>query len=179
MRWIILLTILAQPLSAQDCPPAADISGEMSEIMADLKVSRGTVEARRLSDRLWELWLVAPDAKAQGLLDLGMAARSQFDLSGARKVLDELVAYCPDYVEGYNQRAFASYLALDFEAALADLDIVLDRMPEHLGALSGKGLTLMGLGRHDEAQAALRAALALNPWMAERELLSEPLEQDI
>jgi hypothetical protein len=40
--------------------------------------------------------------------------------------------------------------------------------------LSGKALTLMGLGRDAEAQTVLRAALALNPWLEERALLVTP-----
>ena len=64
-------------------------------------------------------------------------------------------------------------LCAEVQAALADLDLALERSPRHVGALSGKALTLMGLGRADEAQAVLREALALNPWIPERGLLQE------
>ncbi|MEL7462256.1 MAG: tetratricopeptide repeat protein, partial [Pseudomonadota bacterium] len=87
--------------------------------------------------------------------------------------LNRLVDYCPDYAEGYNQRAFAAFLQADYDAALADLDLALDRSPTHLGALSGKALTLMGMGRNDIAQDVLREALALNPWLPERRFLIE------
>jgi len=93
------------------------------------------------------------------------------DLRNAVAAFDALIAYCPDYAEGYNQRAFARYLRQDFAPALEDLDAALARSPRHIGALSGKALTLMGLGRDREALATLRAALALNPWLSERALV--------
>ena len=58
-------------------------------------------------------------------------------------------------------------------------DRALEFRPRHLGALSGKALTLMGLGRHDEAQLLLREAVKINPWLAERRLLTEPAGQDL
>lgn len=158
---------------------APDHKAALDQIIAQLKVSRGTTEAGRLSDQLWELWTDAPDAKAQRLLDRGMARRIQADYAGSRAVLDELVTYCPDYAEGYNQRAFSSYLQRDYAAALVDLDQALAIMPDHIAAMSGRGLTLMGLGRHDEAQAQLKAALTLNPWLSERALITEPIGIDI
>ncbi|WP_234417161.1 tetratricopeptide repeat protein [Loktanella sp. Alg231-35] len=144
-----------------------------------MSASRGQGEAQMLSQQLWELWLDAPDALAQEMLDEGMSQRSIYDFLGARETLTRLVDYCPDYAEGYNQRAFASYLAQDFEAALADLNVALEIMPNHIAALSGKGLTLLGLGRDEEAQEALRAAVKMNPWLQERALLTEPMGTDL
>lgn len=147
--------------------------------MTELQAARGEGEARRLTIELWTLWTDAPDATAQQLLDEGMQRRSNYDFLGARNALERLIAYCPDYAEGYNQRAFASYLGGDYAAALEDLDRALEIMPNHVAALSGKGLTLLGLGRNEEAQEALRAAVALNPWLQERSLLTEPVGTDL
>lgn len=177
MKPLVFLLLSATPALA--CPAPPDHSDRMAEILTELKLSRGALEARQLSNALWQLWLEAPDARAQALLDDGMRKRSQFDLLGARDVLDELVAYCPDYAEGYNQRAFANYLRQDFAAALVDLDRALELQPAHIGALSGKGLTLMGLGRHAESQEVLREAVRLNPWLEERNLLVDPPGRDI
>lgn len=52
-------------------------------------------------------------------------------------------------------------------------------MPTHVAALSGKALTLIGMGRDKEAQIVLRAAHALNPWLSERRLLVEPEGEEI
>ena len=179
MRWIVAWIAFAGPGFAETCPAAPDHTARMAEIVRDLQASRTEPQARVLTQELWSLWTDAPDSKAQALLDEGMARRGVFDLIGARNTLDELVAYCPDYAEGYNQRAFANYLRQDFAAALVDLDRAIEIVPNHIAAISGRGLTLMGLGRHDEAQQALRDALELNPWLAERSLLDEPDGIDI
>jgi len=47
------------------------------------------------------------------------------------------------------------------------------------GAVTGKALTRIGMGRGGEAQEVLRTALAINPWLAERALLDEPQGEDI
>ena len=54
---------------------------------------------------------------AQELLDEGHATtRRSYDFLGARDTCwTELVEYCPEYAEGYNQRAFASYLRQDYD----------------------------------------------------------------
>lgn len=178
MKWILPF-VCAAPVWAQDCPPAQDFSAEMAVAVARLQSSAGPTEAAPLSQLLWDIWLVAPDQKAQGILDTGMRLREQGDFQAAVGVLDELVTYCPDYAEGYNQRAFASFLLNDFEASLADLDRAIDLIPTHVAALSGRGLALIGLGRQEDANASFQAALALNPWLAERRFIIEPEGTDI
>ena len=108
-----------------------------------------------------------------------MNARSSYDFLAALDAFNRLVDYCPHYAEGYNQRAFVNFLREDFAAALDDLDRALARRPTHVAALSGKAMTLMGLGRHDEAQLVLREALALNPWIPERSFLREPVGDEL
>lgn len=176
----LVLLALAGPVAAQDaCPPAPDREAERMGLMDRLCVAPDPVEAQRAMQDLWAIWTDAPDAAAQALLERGMTRLRAGDLDGASEALDDLVARCPDFAEGYNQRAFAAFLRQDFEAALPDLDRAIALSPEHLGALSGRALTLIGLGRDDEAQAALREALRLNPWMAERALLEGGLEREI
>ena len=175
MKNLIAFVMLAGPVWAQDiCPAVPDHTAERAQIMAVLAHARDVTEAQFMADRLWQIWTDAPDAKAKALLDEGMQLRLSADFAGSRRVLDDLIAYCPDYAEGWNQRAFAAFLAQDYPAALADLDVALGIMPDHVAALSGKALTLIGMGRNDEAQDALRAAVKLNPWLGERALLVEP-----
>lgn len=171
MRLIFAFCLFASPAFAEVCPSVDDQSARLADIYAALETSETEADARALSEELWSIWLNAPDSRAQRLLDLGMRKRSGFDLLGSRDTLDELVEYCPEYAEGYNQRAFSSFLRRDYNAALVDLDVVLEIEPRHLGALTGKGLTLLGMGRDDEAHDVLREALKLNPWLSERELI--------
>jgi len=178
-KLIFACLLVAPPVFAETCPAATDHSAALADIIAVLQKSETPVDAQKISNGLWELWTDAPDAKAQALLDEGMRQRSSFDLLGSRDTLDQLVEYCPDYAEGYNQRAFANYLRADYAAALVDLERTLEIIPNHVGALAGKGLTLIGLGRDAEAQVALKEAVALNPWLNERTLITEPDGTDI
>ncbi|MBE0412958.1 tetratricopeptide repeat protein [Yoonia sp.] len=171
--------IAAAPAFAQDCPPAPDHSARQDAIIAQLGQAKSEGDAFAISQELWALWFDAPDARAQAFLDEGISRRSGHDFLGSRDTLDALVDYCPDYAEGYNQRAFTNFLRQDFAAALHDLDQALAINPKHIAALSGKALTLMGLGRLDEAQDTLGAAVKLNPWLRERALLVDVPGTDI
>lgn len=100
-----------------------------------------------------------------------MTRRSGFDFFGALSDFDTLIAYCPDYAEGYNQRALVNFLRADYEAVLPDLDRAISLSPRHVGAIMGRMATLMALGRRVEAQIDLNRGLALNPWLPERALI--------
>ena len=174
----LLLLTLAVPAAA-DCPAPPDISEQQSRLADALRSAPNGTAARAIQNELWLLWTTAPDIEAQGMLDRGMALREGYDLAGSRAALNALVDYCPDYAEGYNQRAFTAFLQQDYGAALTDLERVLEMNPDHVPALTGLALTLMGLGRNDAAQGVLRDALRRNPWLAERALLSEPPGEEL
>ena len=172
MKYSIILSFLAVPAFA-DCPVGTDYSEEIVQIVGQMQSAPDEVTARVLSAQMWDIWLDAPDELAQSMLDDGLALLQMGDHMNSRAELGELINYCPDYPEGYNQRAFAAFLQGDYVAALADLDIAIALQPVHLGALTGKVLTLIALERRDEAQEVLRAALAVNPWLSERTLLDK------
>ena len=176
MRHAFAVLLLSCAPAWAACPPSADVGEAAAAVIERLRAAPDARAAQRISGDLWRLWTRAPDERAQALLDEGMGRREAFDLPGAARALDALVAYCPDYAEGWNQRAFVAFLRGDHEAALPDLDRALALRPRHVAALSGRGLTLIALGRIVEGQDDIRAALALNPWLAERRYLSlDPL----
>lgn len=168
----LTLALLVPPLSAvaDGCPAAPDHEAALGTLFSELDRVGSEGEAQILNNRLWALWTDAPDEPSQAMLDHGMRMRSSYNYLGALERFEALVNYCPFYAEGYNQRAFIRFLTEDYEAALPDLDRALDLNPRHVGALSGKALTLHALGRNAEALIALDAALDLNPWLAERHL---------
>ena len=175
MKHIVLTCLLPFLATAAlaECPSPPDIKAEQDALLEEARAAQNEMAARPIRQALWALWAKAPDEAAQALLDRGMSARSSYDFVAALDAFDRLVDYCPDYAEGYNQRAFVYFLREDFETALPDLDRALERSPNHVAAMSGKALTLMGLGRNDEAQDVLRDAVGLNPWIPERGLLQE------
>lgn len=171
MKYALLALLLASPALAETCPPAPDHAKALGDLVEVAKMAPDRAAGMAASDEMWKLWADAPDARAQELLDRGMARRESYDFDAAMEAFQALVDYCPDYAEGYNQRAFVNFLRQDYTAALPDLDAALARQPRHVAALTGKALTLHALDRQGEAALALRAALAMNPWLSERSLL--------
>lgn len=156
------------------CPAPADYTDELAILLTQVQQAESDREAQQITNRMWALWAQAPDEQAQAILDRGMRKRRSYDLLGALQDFDRLVDYCPDYAEGYNQRAFVNFIRQDYALALDDLDRALDLSPTHVAALAGKGLTLTALGRLEEGQEALRQALRLNPWLPERRMILPP-----
>ena len=173
MKHLALLAFLAAPAFADTCPPSPDTSAELGTLIEAIRAAPDEGSARPLSGKMWEVWLRAPDAAAQEILNQGMRQRNEFDMAGAKASFDRLVDYCPAYAEGYNQRAFTWYLVADYPAALVDLEAALRLSPNHVGAQSGRALTLMNLGRIEEARAQMLEALENNPWLSERALLAK------
>ncbi len=171
MKYAILALALSGPALAQTCPDAPDHSAALNGLIQSAQQAPDQTTGLQISNDMWQYWADAPDDYAQELLDEGMSRRESYDYDGAMVALDALIAYCPDYAEGYNQRAFVNFLRQDFAAALPDLDRAIALSPRHVAALAGRALTLVGLERKAEAALSLRAALELNPWLSERALL--------
>ncbi len=179
MRSILFALLMCSPAFAETCPPNPEIRDAETDVFRQLQALPNGNGAPPLSGALWALWTQAPDAWAQSLLEDGMSALRLGDYGHASQLLDELIAYCPGYAEGYNQRAFVHYLELDFASALPLLDRAEALSPRHLGVLTGKALTLIGMGRVTAAQIPLKKAVNLNPWLSERALLVEPSGTDL
>ncbi|SHJ38746.1 Tetratricopeptide repeat-containing protein [Shimia gijangensis] len=177
MKHLILPLVMAMmgaPVLASECPTPPDHSESLNMLIAQVQNAPDEHSARLIFNDMWSYWADAPDEIAQGILDQGMQKRAAWDLLGAREDFDTLVAYCPHYAEGFNQRAFVNFLRQDYVAALPDLERAIDLSPRHIGALSGRAMALIGLGRDAEAQDALAEVLELNPWLPERGLLKAP-----
>jgi tetratricopeptide (TPR) repeat protein len=179
MRLFLIALLFPSTLAAQTCPPLPERTSERVELMEAVRTAPDYMTSRGAANNLWQFWSTAPDEKAQALLDRGMSKRGSYDFDGARSAFDELIAYCPNYPEGYNQRAFISFLREDFAAALMDLERTVELAPDHIAALAGMALTLQRMGRVEASQKVLREALALNPWLPERNLLIEPKGEEL
>ncbi len=174
MRCIFLaLALLSGTMAWAECPPSPDHSSELAALFERAQSAPNQAAARVFNARMWELWSDAPDDAAQALLDSATTASRVGDYAGALETLNRLIEYCPDYAEGWNQRAFVYFLSEDYDAALPDLERADALNPKHLGVLTGVALTLIALGRDDEAQPWLERAVALNPWISERALLKD------
>lgn len=177
MRYVIAILLMASPAWAQTCPAAPNHSVRLAELIETVREAPNEMAARPISNEMWALWADAPDEASQEILDRGMKRRASFDLGGALEDFNRLVSYCPDYAEGYNQRAFVNFIRQDYAAALVDLNKALELSPTHIGAITGRAMTYMGLGQVNAAQADLRVAVGLNPWLSERHMLADPAQK--
>jgi len=142
---VVVLLCSTQVVSAA-CPAAPDHSAALETLAEQARAAPNEAAGQEISNQMWKLWIDAPNDQAQAVLDRGMTKRASYDLLGAIAEFDTLIAYCPDYAEGYNQRAFALFIQQNFAAALVDLDRALALSPRHVAARSGRALTYMELG---------------------------------
>ncbi|MEM9781206.1 MAG: hypothetical protein AAF899_01915 [Pseudomonadota bacterium] len=177
---LALALALLQPVAAtaQGGDAVAEARAErLDDLHGDLARSASPGEAERLATLIWQLWLRAPDAEAQALMDRALERRRAGDYDAAIAVLDELTAGWPGYAEGWNQRATLFFLQNRYGPSLADVAQVLALEPRHFGALAGRAIILFRQGRDDDANRALLEALRVHPWLAERGLLDPGYEE--
>jgi len=178
-RWLtaLILAFYAPVAQAQDAASADAVQYET--LMDALAHSTSQADADQIADKIWHVWLTAPDEAAQAVLDAALRRRSAFDFLGAIHELDRLIASYPDYAEGWNQRATMYFMRGDYEASLADVAEVLAREPRHFGALSGKAIIFYRQGKVGLAKIAVRDALKVHPFLHERSLLDVPSGTDL
>lgn len=159
---------------------AAERAATREDLFRALRAARDPAAARLVTNRIWLFWFQAPDEEAARLMREALLNRRASELPATLLILDELVAEAPDWAEAWNQRATIRFMVGDYEGSLADIDRVLPLEPKHFGALSGEAMILMRLGRQEEAQAVLKRAVKIHPFLAERALLKpEPEGRDI
>jgi tetratricopeptide (TPR) repeat protein len=172
--------LLAAPAGAAErCPPPEERAEDRDRLLDALAGAETEAEGRALGDALRHLWAEAPDARAQALIDRVFERRRAYDFAAAEEAARAVVAYCPDFAEGWNQLATVLFERGRLDASLDVIPKVLALEPKHFGALSGRALILMRQGRARLGQKALREALAVHPWLAERGMLIEVPGEDL
>jgi tetratricopeptide (TPR) repeat protein len=144
---------------------------ERAALFAELAAAKDDAEARAVEDRLWIFWGGFADTESQRLLAVSHAAQLHFDYGGALVAMEALVKHQPQFAEGWNQLAYVLFLAGSYDASLEAIEQTLKLEPMHYAALAGKGIILIQQGKEAEAQAPLKRALAINPWLKERNLI--------
>ena len=175
-----MLTLASASLRAAEpapLPPAVGLSDkqatERAELFAELAAAKSDVEARAIEDRIWTFWRSFADKQSQELLDESREAQLRFDYDEALLYMKELVKHAPQFAEGWNQLGYVYFLAGQYDASLDAIAHVLKLEPMHYAALAGKGIILIQQGKVAEAQAPLKRALAIDPWLKERNLIGE------
>jgi tetratricopeptide (TPR) repeat protein len=176
IRAFLVLPLLAAPLPAM-ADPYVD-NAAVDELFAELRVATNEVEADQISRQIWTYWFTPTDSNLATRMSVAGNFMGEGNLAGSLDELNGIVAEFPDYAEGWNQRATVYYMLNNLEASLADIDKVLAIEPRHYGALSGRVLIYLKQGKHALALKDMIAALAIHPYLSERQLFPE-LAQDV
>ncbi len=176
----IVLALTNLPLCGAEpaaIPPAVGLSEaaakERASLFAALAAAKSDAEAREIEERIWTFWRSFADAQSRQLLEESREAQLRFDYDEAIIYLKGLVQHAPQFAEGWNQLGYVYFLAGRYDASLQAIDRVLELEPMHYAALAGKGIILVQQGKVDEAQAPLKRALAIDPWLKERNLIGK------
>ena len=179
---VLLLALATATLHAAEpasLPPAVGVSGEAAKeraaLFAELAAAKSDAEAREVEDRLWTFWRSLADDESRQLLEQSHEAQLRFDYAEALIYNKAVVERAPQFAEGWNQLGYVYFLAGDYDHSLAAIERVLALEPLHYAALAGKGIILFFEGKVQEAQAPLKQALAINPWLKERNLIGKDL----
>jgi tetratricopeptide (TPR) repeat protein len=145
------------------------------------------VVARRLADHdpvvrnlagnaLWAIWFRADSPENNATLEQVRDLNSRNRPQEALELASRLIEKAPNFAEAYNQRAIAEFNLGDFAASAEDCRKVLERNPYHIGALAGLAKCCVELGLRDEAIAAFRRSLKLQPFDADLKRVISILE---
>jgi tetratricopeptide (TPR) repeat protein len=146
---------------------------ERAALFAELAAAKSDAEAREIEERLWTFWRGLADDESRQLLEQSREAQLRFDYAEALVYNKAVVKHAPQFAEGWNQLGYVYFLAGQYDASLEAIEHVLELEPLHYAALAGKGIILFYAGKVEEAQVPLKRALAINPWLKERNLIGK------
>jgi tetratricopeptide (TPR) repeat protein len=176
----LLVVVTSATLHAAEpapLPPAMGLSDsaakERAALFAALAAAKSDAEAREIEERLWTFWRSLADDESRQLLEQSREAQLRFDYAEALLYNKEVVKRAPQFAEGWNQLGYVYFLAGQYDESLAAIEHVLALEPMHYAALAGKGIILYYAGEVEAAQAPLKRALAINPWLKERNLIGK------
>ncbi len=138
---------------------------------AALQAATNEAEATPLIAEIWSLWHTSGHPEVDDLMSKILSLAIFGQGAEAEALIDEVIHLKPDFPEGWNQRATLRYHQGRYAESLADCVEVLKREPRHFGALSGMGLIALAQGDEKGALAAFRRARAVNPFLAQRDLI--------
>jgi tetratricopeptide (TPR) repeat protein len=168
------------PLGSQDFQPPAELeyfdeSSEdfeipaappnSDELLAELALVENEDDAEDIERRLQNLWSRSGSATADLLFSRSDEALEANDFETAEQLLAELTDLAPDFAEGWHRHAIIKLRQENFEEAMTSLRHTLSLQPKHFFAMAELGSILDEFGDTENALAAYREAIALNPFI--------------
>lgn len=186
-RWIarhrfVLLALLGPALVVVAATPPAFAQTEreavaLDALFAQLKAAPDEAAARAITDQIWIYWTTPADTALAARMRKVLILRQQADFPAVIAALDDIIADYPSYAEAWNQRATIYYLLSNYDKSLADIAKVLEFEPRHFGALVGRAVIYRTQGKQALAIRDMAAALAIHPFLAERAMFPELLDE--
>ena len=84
-------------------------AGEDDRLFEALKAAPDEATARAIENRIWRVWMQAPDARTGELVREAMARREVYDLAGAKSLLDEAADRAPAYARSTTSAASCGF----------------------------------------------------------------------
>lgn len=186
-RWIahhrfVLTALFGAGLAVSLAPPMALAETQreaavLDALFARLKAAPDAAAARAITDEIWIYWTTPADPRLAARMQDVLMLRQQADFPAVMAALDDIIAEYPSYAEAWNQRATVHFLLGNYDQSLADIAKTLEFESRHFGALAGRAMIYKNQGKDDLALEAMAAALAIHPFLAERALFPELLEE--
>ena len=172
MKYCIIICLL----SFVSCSVSTSYANEPESIrqqileyrFLQLKLAKDQIEALRIENAIWVLWLKSGNGKADQLLQEAIEARRWYNFDRALTLLDQVINIVPDYSEAWNQRATVHFQRGDFERSLEDIAKTLELEPRHFAAMAGRGIIRLQQGDSALAIQNIKAALDYHPFLRER-----------
>lgn len=162
---ILFSLLLAMGLCVHQSALADQEDPRLDDLFAALKSTQDGAAASAIALQIWDIWTANANPAFFELMVSGSRHMNANALQLALDDFNRLVAIAPTYAEAWNKRATVYYLLQDYAASAADIDKTLQLEPFHFGALSGRGLVLLGEGRYVEARVAFQTVLEIYPAM--------------
>jgi tetratricopeptide (TPR) repeat protein len=186
-RWLdhisVVLALLGPATTfATTLPATAQTEREraaLDELFDQLRNAPDPHTAQGITDQIWIYWTTPSDPVLAARMQDVLALRIKADFPAVIALLDDIVAEYPDYAEAWNQRATIYYLLHNFDQSMADIEKVLELEPRHFGALVGRAVMYKEQGKDDLALKDMLAAMAIHPFLVERAMFPELLEDAI
>ena len=146
-------------------PRPGDRTQNLDFLFGALKAAPNEESAKAVADRIWGIWLGSGGDTTNLLISRVRTAMEAKELDLAVQLLDKVIEFKPEYVEGWNQRATVYFLKKDYTRAVSDIAQVLAREPRHFGALFGLGVIMQEFGDDKRALEVYRKLLEIDPHM--------------
>ena len=170
-NWIVAaFLLLSTPLWADEA--------RLDDLFRQLQTATAE-EASQITGMIWLEWSKSGSPAMDLLLKRGRDAMNAGQPGLAIGHLTALIDHAPDFAEGYNARATAYFQTGDLGPSVSDIAKTLTLNPRHFGALSGLGMIFEQLNEPEKALEVYRAALAINPHLAQVEDAVKRLETSV